>query len=550
MGKKQKSSFLVQGTILIAAQMLCRIIGLLYRRPLFSVIGEQGMGYYGFAYTIYSMVLLIASFSIPLAVSKAIASRLAMKQYRNAQRVFHGALIYAVIVGGAGFIFTYVGAPLLVPNEGSVFALRTMSPTIFFSGILGVLRGYFQGHNTMVPTSVSQIIEQILNAVVSVVMAYVLVAPYVGHATKAAAFKLAEHGAAGSAIGTGAGVLVGLLFCFIIYLSYRPKVKIQMKHDKTKKTESYKRIVKILIFTITPVIFSTFIYNCSASIDSTLFGHLLTNKGLPETTVSAFYGLFSSQYNVLINVPIAIASSLSNAIVPDIAGSYAVNDQEAIKSNIDTAVRFILLIAIPCAVGIAVLAKPVIGLLFGPKYAVEGLSPRMLQVGAVSIVFYCLSTMTNGILQGLGKMRVPVKHSAISVAANVAVLVILIQTTNSNVYAIVLATVAFSVVMSILNARALTKFTGYRQDLKKSVLKPVFSAGIMGAVIFIISWAFEQFISGASIGYAACLAVAVPVGMIIYFVFVIKLKTFSEEELKQMPKGHAILRLAKKLKLL
>ena len=138
MGKKQKSSFLVQGTILIAAQMLCRIIGLLYRRPLFSVIGEQGMGYYGFAYTIYSMVLLIASFSIPLAVSKAIASRLAMKQYKNAQRVFHGALIYATVVGGAGFIFTYVGAPFLVPNEGSVFALRTMSPTIFFSGILGV----------------------------------------------------------------------------------------------------------------------------------------------------------------------------------------------------------------------------------------------------------------------------------------------------------------------------------------------------------------------------------------------------------------------------
>ena len=281
MGKKQKSSFLVQGTILIAAQMLCRIIGLLYRRPLFSVIGEQGMGYYGFAYTIYSMVLLIASFSIPLAVSKAIASRLAMKQYKNAQRVFHGALIYATVVGGAGFIFTYVGAPFLVPNEGSVFALRTMSPTIFFSGILGVLRGYFQGHNTMVPTSVSQINEQLLNAVVSVVMAYVLVAPYVGHATKAAAFKLAEHGAAGSAIGTGAGVLIGLLFCFIVYLSYRPKVKLQIKHDKTKKTESYKRIVKILIFTITPVIFSTFIYNCSASIDSTLFGHLLTNKGLP-----------------------------------------------------------------------------------------------------------------------------------------------------------------------------------------------------------------------------------------------------------------------------
>ncbi|MCQ4987157.1 oligosaccharide flippase family protein, partial [Anaerostipes caccae] len=114
-------SFLVQGTILAAASLICRVIGLLYRRPLTAIIGNEGMGYYGFAYNVYSIILLIASFSIPLAVSKSIAVRLAMKEYKNAQRVFHGALVYVVIVGGAAGLITFFGAPAFLPNQPGSF---------------------------------------------------------------------------------------------------------------------------------------------------------------------------------------------------------------------------------------------------------------------------------------------------------------------------------------------------------------------------------------------------------------------------------------------
>ena len=147
-----------------AASILCRVIGLLYRSPLREIIGDEGNGYYSVAYNIYTIILLIASFSIPLAVSKAISARLAKGEYRNAQRIFYGALIYAVVVGLVGFAVCFFGAPYLV-TPGAVPALRVLAPTIFFSGILGVLRGYFQGHSTMVPTSISQIIEQILYCV-------------------------------------------------------------------------------------------------------------------------------------------------------------------------------------------------------------------------------------------------------------------------------------------------------------------------------------------------------------------------------------------------
>lgn len=202
----------------------------------------------------------------------------------------------------------------------------------------------------------------------------------------------------GSAIGTGVGVLTGLIFCFIIYRAYQPKVKIQMKHDRTKYIESYGNILKILLLTITPVIFSTAIYNCSATIDQTIFSNILVGKGITAKVVSGFYGLFSDQYNVLINVPVAMASALSNAIVPNVSAAYALGKKDDMNDSIQMAIRFTMMIAIPCAVGLGVLNSSINGLIFGATYA-KGLGAAMLRIGAVSVIFYRPSTLTNGILQ-------------------------------------------------------------------------------------------------------------------------------------------------------
>lgn len=549
MSKEKKNSFLVQGMILAGASIICRIIGLLYRSPLFGIIGKEGMGYYSYAYNIYNIILLIASFSIPLAVSKSIAARLAKKEYINAQRIFYGALAYAVVVGGIASLIAYFGAPVLVGHQkGAQLALQAISPTIFFSGILGVFRGYFQGHNTMVPTSISQIIEQILNAVFSVLMAYVLILPFLPK-NGTITYQVAKHGAAGSAIGTGVGVLTGLIFCLIVYKMYQPKAKRQMLHDRTKYIESYGSILKILLLTITPVIFSTAIYNCSAVIDQTFFSEILVGKGVKATHVAEYYGIFSNQYNVLINVPIALASALSNAIVPNISGAYALGEREKMNDSIEMAIKFTMMIAIPCAVGLAVLNGAINGLIFGAQYG-KGLGPDMLRVGAVSVIFYCLSTLTNGILQGMGKMKVPVRHAAVSVVVNIAVLWALLTYTNCKTYGLVFATMAFSFVMCILNAGSIKKYTGFRQEIPKTFLKPAVAATVMGVAIGIIQMILLKFLPFGRIGFAICLAVAVPVGVLIYFLVILKLKVFTEEELRNVPKGGLILKFAKKLKIL
>lgn len=548
MSKSRKNSFLVQGMILAGASIVCRIIGLLYRSPLFSIIGEEGMGYYSFAYNIYNIILLIASFSIPLAVSKAIAARLAKREYINAQRIFRGALIYAVIVGGAASLIAYFGASYFVGHQkGAQLALQTISPTIFFSGILGVFRGYFQGHNTMVPTSISQIIEQILNAIFSILMAYVLILPYLP--SKEITYQIARHGAAGSAIGTEVGVLTGLVFCVIVYKLYQPKIKIQMRHDRTKYVESYGNVLKILLLTITPVIFSTAIYNCSATIDQTIFSNIMAGKGMVPKTVSSVYGIFAGQYNVLINVPVAMASALSNAIVPNVSGAYALGKTDKMNDSIQMAIKVTMMIAIPCAVGLGVLNGPINGLLFGAKYG-KGLGANMLRVGAVSVIFYCLSTLTNGILQGMGKMKVPVRHAAISVVVNIVVLWALLSFTNCKTYGLVFATMAFSFVMCILNALSIKKYTGFKQEFSKTFIKPGIGAIIMGVVVGIVRFVLMKVLPFGRLGFAVCLVIAIPVGVIVYFAAIIGMKVFTEEELRNVPKGHLIIKFAKKLKLL
>ena len=256
MGSKKANGFLMQAGILAAAGIVVRLIGILYRSPLVAIIGDEGNGYYNTAYNIYTIILLISSYSIPSAISKVIAARLAKREYRNAQKIFSCSFIYVMITGGIGSLLCFFGADLFV-GQNSAAVLRVFAPTIFLSGLLGVLRGYFQAHRTMLQTSFSQILEQILNAVVSLLAAYLLM----GIAAEQSETTQAIYGAVGSALGTGSGVLIALVFMWLIYLLNRPAIKKRVEKDKTKEELGYGETFKIIIMMVTPVVLSTFIYN-------------------------------------------------------------------------------------------------------------------------------------------------------------------------------------------------------------------------------------------------------------------------------------------------
>ena len=545
----------MQAGILAAAGIIVRLIGILYRSPLVAIIGDEGNGYYNTAYNIYTIILLVSSYSIPSAISKVIAERLAKKEYRNVQKIFRCAFIYVIIVGGIGSLACFFGAEWFV-GKNSAAVLRIFAPTIFLSGLLGVLRGYFQAHRTMLQTSLSQILEQILNAIVSLLAAYLLMQAVSEKDTTTQAI----YGASGSAVGTGSGVLIALVFMWLIYLLNRPAIKKRVDRDRTKDELSYKAVFGIIIGMVTPVILSTFIYNLNTVSNLKFYQELMQIfKGYSEAQATTGYGLYSGKAMQIINIPVAIASSMSAAIIPTIARTYEVQDKKGTRQKIAQAIKVTMLISIPAAVGLFVLAKPVVFLLYPQKATVDMVS-ALIRIMAVAVVFYALSTLTNAVLQGTGKVNKPVTHAAMALLIQSVVLVPLLLYTNLDLYALAIATVLYSFLMCIMNGAAIRKHLKYKQEMFRTFFLPFVAAFWMGVCTALVYYGVDRGLmllaEYAGMGLSdmlkniICLIPSLGVAAGVYFALVIKLGAIRESDLKSMPKGHLLLKIAKKLHLI
>lgn len=538
----------------MAAGILVRIIGVLYRSPVTSIIGDEGNGYYSIAYNIYAMVLLISSYSIPMAVSKVVSGKLALKQYREAHKVFRCALLYVLIVGAVASLFTFFCASLLVPDSqmNAVPVLKVLAPAIFLSGFLGVLRGYFQAHSTMIPTSISQIIEQVLNAIVSIGAALLFIWLF----ARGDEDGVPVFGAMGSAAGIVVGVAAGLVFMILIYRQNRTYFHKHYKEDVSPADSSYKEIFKVMFLMITPVILSTCVYNISATIDQTIFMDVMDYKDVAAKTAAALYGVFATKYMTLINVPVALSNSISTAMIPAVSAAYTVEDYEECNEQVKQSIHLTMIISIPSAVGLAVLAYPVMQLLFPQKDTID-LAVHLLQMGCITVVFYCLSTVTNGVLQGIGKVNVPLRNAAVALLLHVLLLSGILYFTNMNLTALLLATMFYAFMMCLLNSISVKRYLGYRQEVRRTFVIPAVSALGMGVLCYIFYQGLYMILGGllsvvlpVRLLVLVCLLVSIGFAVLVYFVLLIRLGGVSEKELLNFPKGCRIVHYAKRYKLL
>ncbi|MDE6845994.1 MAG: polysaccharide biosynthesis protein [Lachnospiraceae bacterium] len=542
-GQKKKNNFVLQAGILAAAGMIVKVISLIYRSPLLSIIGLEGNGYYSTAINIYTIILLISSYSIPSAISKVIAQKLAFKEYRNAQRVFRCALIYVLVVGGIAALITFVAAPVFMSTSvNSIVALRVLAPTIFFSGFLGVFRGYFQAHGSMMHTSLSQILEQIMNAVVSIGAAYLLI----GMVANESETTQAIYGSAGSALGTGAGVVTALLFMFGMYMLNRKMINRRAEHDRRSKVDSYGEIFKMIFTIVTPFILSTFIYNCSTVVNMSIYYDVLIEyKKFDSIAVHIDYGIFSTQAISVVNIPIAIASAMSSATIPGVSTTFVRKEYKKTKEQVSKAIRMTMLIAIPASVGLLLLAKPIMYFIFPQKDSLDQAS-GLLAALAVTVILYCLSTLTNAVLQGIGKVNTPVIHSAIALVLQAAGLILLLWFTDLNLYALACANIIYSFVMCILNQISVRKHLGYRQEVVRTFIIPFIASLVMGAAAYGIYHGLYMLLPVSRVA----LLIAIGIGAMIYFALILLMGGVTEKELRSFPKGTMLIHFAKKLHLL
>lgn len=546
----KSNNFIMQAGILAAAGIISRMIGLLYRGPLDSVIGELGLGYYSSAYNYYTIILLISSYSIPSAISKVIAQKLAVREYRNAHRIFLCAMGYVLVVGGIASLLLFFGAGYFV-EEAAVPVLRTLAPTIFIYGILGVLRGYFQAHKSMVQTSVSQILEQIANAAVTVGAAYLLIRITMGTmeipADTPGQVQRGVAGAVGSAMGTGVGVLVALLFMLAVYGLNRGMIRRRIDHDRHKEIDSYGSIIKTITAVVTPFILSTAVYNLSSTVNNKVYMDIYpTVRELDTVVITTKWGVFSKALTIS-NIPIAFASAMASAIMPTVAQLIAAQDIEEAREKIGVAVKTTMLISIPCAVGLLVLAEPVTKLLF-PSTPAESLRMAgvLLMTLSLSVVFYALSTLNSTILQGLGKINAPIIHAAIALVIQTLTACLLLFYTDLDLYSIAIANTLYSGIMCVLNQYAVRRAIQYRQEIVRTFVAPAAASVFMGAM----AWAVYEGVYMISDSMRIAVIPAVLAAVIVYFVMLIVLRGVTESELRGMPKGYLLVKAAKKCRLL
>lgn len=530
------NNFIVQGGILAFAGVLVRVLGLFKRIPLTYIIGDVGNSYYSAAYEIYNIVLTISSYGIPLSVSKLVAARVNKGQYKNADKIFKCALTFAIVMGtlSSALVFIYADKLSKVMNEPMSFmALRILAPTLFVVAIMGVLRGYFQGMGTMVPTALSQLIEQIVLICVSLSAAFLLSkkGEKVGELLKNANYKNA-YGAAGATLGCCVGAAVALVFLILLYKRFSRKNRKLIYRDPTTVIESTGKVYRSLILTIIPVVISNTVNNVSNFLDQFIHNRIMIKKGVDAMVKSTNWGIYSGKYSVLIGVPIAMANAMGVSTVPTLSGIMKRKAYDEAREKIGKVIRITMMIAIPCAMGMAIMAPQVMYLVFS---STNEMGPNLLRIGSFGIIFFSFSTLTNGILQGMSKLYKPIIHGIIALAVHCTLLICLLNFTNMNIYAVAFSNNVFSLIICILNLISISRIINYRQEFKRTFIMPLLCSGIMGLVIFVI----DKVVMKGNFSRIFTI-VEVLIGILIYGISMLLTKTITEEELIMLPGGRKI----------
>lgn len=537
------SGFLKQGSILAVASILVRMIGLLYRIPMANIIGSEGNGIYSSAFEIYNILLIISSYGMPMAVSKMVSAKCVEKKYKEAYHIFRCSMIFSLCTGGTAALFVFFGADWLEKNffksfYGIAIPLRILAPTIFVVAIMGTLRGLFQGRKTMMPTAISQIFEQIVNAVVSVAAAFFLMRAH------SASEKFSAWGAAGGTLGTSMGAMMALFFLVFVYLLYRPVMKKQQRRDRVSEEMTVTETYKLILWTAIPIILSQTVYQLSGIIDVSLINWVLLGKGISGTQISTWQGIYSTQYRTLVSVPIAVSTAIASSMVPSLVASYIGKDKHAVHRKVNLAVKFNMIIAFPSAVGMAVLAVPIIHSIYPAMEYKTG--SMMMIIGSSCIIFYALSTVTSGVLQSIDQMRLPVFHSLISLIVHIILVWLLMRFTGLGVYALVIGNVTYPFLVCVLNGYSVSAHLGFKQEVTKCFCVPFLSSVIMGVLTFAVFKLFHA-VSGSNV---ISLLPALVVAVVSYFILVLKLKGLTRDELYEFPFGRKMSIVADKLHLL
>lgn len=532
-----KKSFLKGAAILGVAGILIKILGAIYRIPLGNLLTTEGMGYYQTSYPVYNTLYAISTAGIPVAVAKIIAEKRALGDYKSAKKAFYLSLIGLMIFGlCASGIVTFFGREISISleNPKAYYALMAMIPALLFAPMTSAFRGYFQGHQEMVPTALSQILEQLVRVIVGYSLAYILISDGL------------DKAAGGATFGASAGAVAAFLVVFYIYLIKRKRLDCEIELQHFESNETTKSLIKKILIIALPIALGAIIVPIMNMIDVKLIMAKLQEIGYSELEANSMLGQMTGFAQTFINFPQVLAISLAMSLVPAVSEAYALKDDERIKSIANGGLRTIIMIGFPAAFGLFIMSNPIIKLLYYKISEVEQESiGAILACLSFSVIFLTIIQALTALLQGVGKMIVPVINLIIGGFIKLTLSYVLIGIPGLNIYGAVISTIVFYMVAALLDYIAVKKYLDVEFDLKQVFMKP-FLATIMMTLAAWVSYNGLVYVISPKIATI----IAILVAILIYGLFIIGLKAITSEEIQSIPKGDKILRVLKKMKLI
>ena len=370
----------------------------------------------------------------------------------------------------------------------------------------------------MLPTSVSQILEQIFNAIVSLLAAWL----FIKNLSDGTPEQVAKWGAAGSTVGTTAGVVTALLFMMMVYGMNRKGIRARVKSDRRHREKSYGDILKLIMLIVSPIILSAFIYNVNGYLNGVLYSEILGTQGADADKLSMMYAEYATYFMSIINIPLTLSSAAPTSMIPEVSALYATGAVKETRRKIDQTVHFHVYFCSLCS-SLAVLAQPIVSLLFG---GTNGTAGKLLMLGSFTILLNGMSNISNGVLQGIGRPKIPMITAAVALVVDVVAVVLLLLFTDLGIYSLLVAMIIYAVVVCILNDRAMKKYLRYKNPWRFAYLNPILASIPMGAVAGLVYYGLYKLIQSNVI----CLCLSIALGGATYFiVYIFNGKAFSGE---------------------
>lgn len=539
-----KKSLVKGAAVLAVAGLFVKFLGAFFRIPLANMIGSVGMANYTPAYSLYNFLLVFSTAGLPVAISKMVSERHVMGQYREAERVFKLSRMLMFFLGVVGFCVVYFFADIIAESinvPGSALSMKATAPALILVPLMASYRGYFQGMSEMTPTAVSQIIEQIFRVVCGLALAMFLL----DNAWIFSDFTAKQRGAAGGCFGASAGAFGGLIAVVIIYLLARKKIKRQVRSDRTGDKEKSSVIMKRILVIAIPITIGTSIMPIVNLIDAGVVSSRLAASGWDKLVAEDLYGQLTGFASPLVGFPQILTQAIVLSLVPLVSAAHRKRDTADLHNNLIMGFRMAMIIGIPCAVGLIVLAEPILLLLYPTQKASALSAAPCLQILGVGFVgLSIVLTMTGG-LQGIGKQMLPVRNLFIGVVVKFIVTWTLTAVPSINVLGAAIGTVVAYFIAAVLDVMALKKYTGVKFSLNMIFIKPLISAAVMGVVAVVC---YKLIYAGlGSNGISTILSILAAIA--VYGIMILRTKAVTRDEVVNMPMGSKLARICDKLKL-